>query len=31
MNSNEIMTLFEREKATLERTNYDLETCFEVK
>jgi len=31
LNSNEIMTLFEREKATLERTNYDLETCFEVK
>ena len=31
LNSNEIMTLFEREKATIERTNYDLETCFEVK
>ena len=31
LESNEIMTLFEREKATIERTNYDLETCFEVK
>lgn len=31
MDSNEIMNLYEREKATIERTNYDLETCFEVK
>jgi hypothetical protein len=31
LDSNEIMGIFEREKATIERTNYDLETCFEVK
>ena len=31
LDSNEIMVIFEREKATIERMNYDLETCFEVK
>lgn len=31
LDSNEIMGIFEREKATIERMNYDLETCFEVK
>lgn len=31
LDSNEIIKLFEREKATIERMNYDLETCFEVK
>jgi len=31
LDSNEIMRIFEREKATIERMNYDLETCFEVK
>jgi len=31
LDSNEIMGLFEREKATIERMDYDLETCFEVK
>ena len=31
LDSNDILNLFEREKATIERTNYDLETCFEVK
>jgi hypothetical protein len=31
MDSNNIIKLYEREKATIERTNYDLETCFEVK
>lgn len=28
LESNEILNLFEREKATIERTNYDLETCL---
>ena len=31
LDSNNILNLFEREKATIERTNYDLETCFEIK
>ena len=31
LDSNIILNLFEREKATIERTNYDLETCFEIK
>ena len=26
-----ILNLFEREKATIERIDYDLETCYEVK
>ena len=28
LDSNDIIKIFEREKATIERTNYDLETCF---
>ena len=31
LDSNIILNLFEREKATIERMNYDLETCFDVK
>jgi len=31
MESIEIKKLYDREKATIEGTNYDLETCFEVK
>ena len=31
LDSNIILNLFEREKATIERMDYDLETCFEVK
>jgi len=31
LDSNDILNLFEREKATIERTNYNLETCFELK
>jgi hypothetical protein len=31
LDSNNILDLFEREKATIERIDYDLETCFEVK
>lgn len=31
LDSNNILNLFEREKATIERIDYDLETCFEVK
>lgn len=29
LDSNTILNLFEREKATIERIDYDLETCFE--
>jgi len=31
MESMQIKKLYDREKATIEGTNYDLETCFEVK
>jgi hypothetical protein len=31
LDSSNIFNLFEREKATIERIDYDLETCFEVK
>jgi hypothetical protein len=31
LDSNNIINLYEREKVTIERSNYDLETCFEVK